>query len=418
MKSIKDIYKIGKGPSSSHTMGPFKAVRHYLENHSDADHLHVTLYGSLAATGKGHLTDKAIQEAFETWKWTDKETLESTVRRRGDVVIEWKPKETLQVHPNGMKIASINYDGDIYDRWTYYSIGGGDIICMDMPVEGENGPEIYSMNTLKEIMDWCNRSGKSYWEYVDETEGDTYGFWEHLQLVWEVMQKAVERGIEQEGALPGPLNMRRKALSYFVRADGQSDAFRTRGLIFAYALAVSEENASGGTIVTAPTCGSCGVLPSVLYHLKKTYGFSDLRIVRALATAGLIGNIVKHNASVSGAEVGCQGEVGVACAMAAGAVTQLMGGSPSQIEYAAEMGLEHHLGLTCDPVGGLVQIPCIERNAYAAARAFDAGIYSLYTDGRHRVTFDQVVNVMKETGKDLPSLYKETSEGGLAKEFE
>ena len=418
MKSIKNIYKIGKGPSSSHTMGPFKAVRHYLENHSDADHLHVTLYGSLAATGKGHLTDKAIQEAFETWKWTDKETLESTVRRRGDVVIEWKPKETLQVHPNGMKIASINYDGDIYDRWTYYSIGGGDIICMDMPVEGENGPEIYSMNTLKEIMDWCNRSGKSFWEYVDETEGNTYGFWEHLQLVWEVMQKAVERGIEQEGALPGPLNMRRKALSYFVRADGQSDAFRTRGLIFAYALAVSEENASGGTIVTAPTCGSCGVLPSVLYHLKKTYGFSDLRIVRALATAGLIGNIVKYNASVSGAEVGCQGEVGVACAMAAGAVTQLMGGSPSQIEYAAEMGLEHHLGLTCDPVGGLVQIPCIERNAYAAARAFDAGIYSLYTDGRHRVTFDQVVNVMKETGKDLPSLYKETSEGGLAKEFE
>lgn len=418
MKSIKNIYKIGKGPSSSHTMGPFKAVRHYLENHSDADHLHVTLYGSLAATGKGHLTDKAIQEAFETWKWTDKETLESTVRRSGDVVIEWKPKETLQVHPNGMKIASINYDGDIYDRWTYYSIGGGDIICMDMPVEGENGPEIYSMNTLKEIMDWCNRSGKSYWEYVDETEGNTYGFWEHLQLVWEVMQKAVERGIEQEGALPGPLNMRRKALSYFVRADGQSDAFRTRGLIFAYALAVSEENASGGTIVTAPTCGSCGVLPSVLYHLKKTYGFSDLRIVRALATAGLIGNIVKYNASVSGAEVGCQGEVGVACAMAAGAVTQLMGGSPSQIEYAAEMGLEHHLGLTCDPVGGLVQIPCIERNAYAAARAFDAGIYSLYTDGRHRVTFDQVVNVMKETGKDLPSLYKETSEGGLAKEFE
>lgn len=418
MKSIKNIYKIGKGPSSSHTMGPFKAVRHYLENHSDADHLHVTLYGSLAATGKGHLTDKAIQEAFETWKWTDKETLESTVRRRGDVVIEWKPKETLQLHPNGMKIASINYDGDIYDRWTYYSIGGGDIICMDMPVEGENGPEIYSMNTLKEIMDWCNRRGKSYWEYVEEAEGDTYGFWEHLYLVWEVMQKAVERGIEQEGALPGPLNMRRKALSYFVRADGQSDAFRTRGLIFAYALAVSEENASGGTIVTAPTCGSCGVLPSVLYHLKKTYGFSDLRIVRALATAGLIGNIVKHNASVSGAEVGCQGEVGVACAMAAGAVTQLMGGSPSQIEYAAEMGLEHHLGLTCDPVGGLVQIPCIERNAYAAARAFDAGIYSLYTDGRHRVTFDQVVNVMKETGKDLPSLYKETSEGGLAKEFE
>ena len=418
MKSIKNIYKIGKGPSSSHTMGPFKAVRHYLEHHSDTDHLHVTLYGSLAATGKGHLTDWAIEEAFSTWKWTDKETLECKDKRGGDVVIEWKHKETLQVHPNGMKIASVNFDGDIYDRWTYYSVGGGDIICMEMPVEDEDSSEIYEMNTLKEILDWCNKSGKSFWEYVDETEGSNYGFWEHLHLVWDVMQKAVERGIEQEGALPGPLNMRRKALSYFVRADGQSDAFRTRGLIFAYALAVSEENASGGTIVTAPTCGSCGVLPSVLYHLKKTYGFTDQRMVRALATAGLIGNIVKHNASVSGAEVGCQGEVGVACAMAAGAVTQLMGGSPSQIEYAAEMGLEHHLGLTCDPVGGLVQIPCIERNAYAAARAFDAGIYSLYTDGRHRVTFDQVVNVMKQTGKDLPSLYKETSEGGLAKEFE
>ena len=418
MKSIKNIYKIGKGPSSSHTMGPFKAVRHYLEHHSDTDHLHVTLYGSLAATGKGHLTDWAIEEAFYTWKWTDKETLECKDKRGGDVVIEWKHKETLQVHPNGMKIASVNFDGDIYDRWTYYSVGGGDIICMEMPVEDEDSSEIYEMNTLKEILDWCNKSGKSFWEYVDETGGSNYGFWDYLHLVWDVMQKAVERGIEQEGALPGPLNMRRKALSYFVRADGQSDAFRTRGLIFAYALAVSEENASGGTIVTAPTCGSCGVLPSVLYHLKKTYGFSDQRMVRALATAGLIGNIVKHNASVSGAEVGCQGEVGVACAMAAGAVTQLMGGSPSQIEYAAEMGLEHHLGLTCDPVGGLVQIPCIERNAYAAARAFDAGIYSLYTDGRHRVTFDQVVNVMKQTGKDLPSLYKETSEGGLAKEFE
>lgn len=417
MKSIKNIYKIGKGPSSSHTMGPFKAVRHYLENHSDADHLHVTLYGSLAATGKGHLTDLAIEEAFSTWKWTDKETLESKEKRDGDVDIEWRPKETLQVHPNGMKIASVNFDGDLYDKWTYYSIGGGDIICMEMPVEDEDSAEIYGMNSLKEILDWCNRSGKSFWEYVDETEGSNYGFWDYLHLVWEVMQKAVERGIDQEGVLPGPLNMRRKALSYFVRADGQSDAFRTRGLIFSYALAVSEENASGGTIVTAPTCGSCGVLPSVLYHLKKTYGFSDNRMVRALATAGLIGNVVKYNASVSGAEVGCQGEVGVACAMAAGAVTQLMGGSPSQIEYAAEMGLEHHLGLTCDPVGGLVQIPCIERNAYAAARAFDAGIYSLYTDGRHRVTFDQVVNVMKQTGKDLPSLYKETSEGGLAKEF-
>ncbi len=418
MKSIKDVYKIGKGPSSSHTMGPFKAVRHYLDSHEDTDRLHVTLYGSLAATGKGHLTDTAIQEAFETWCFTDKETLECKNRRCGDVTIEWKPKEFLQVHPNGMKIASINSDGDIYDRWTYYSIGGGDIICMEHPLEGEGNDDIYEKTTLTEILKWCNDTGKNFWEYVEETEGRDSGVWEHLELVWKVMQEAVERGIEAEGALPGHLHIRRKALSYHTRAFGQGDTFKTRGLVFAFALAVSEENACGGTIVTAPTCGSCGVMPSVLYHMKKRYNFSDNRIIRALATAGLIGSVVKHNASVSGAEVGCQGEVGVACAMAAAAVAQLMGGSPSQIEYAAEMGLEHHLGLTCDPIGGLVQIPCIERNAYAAARAMDAGIYALYTDGLHRVSFDQVVRVMKETGKDLPPIYRETSEGGLAKALE
>ena len=414
MKSIKDIYKIGKGPSSSHTMGPFKAVRHYMENHPDTFQLHVTLYGSLAATGKGHLTDVAIEEAYSSWKATDKETLAAHTKRNGEVTIEWKPKENLQVHPNGMKIASINSDGDMYDKWTYYSIGGGDIICMECPIEDEDDASVYDKTTLTDIMNWCNQSGKSYWEYVEEMEGKHSGIWEHLELVWKVMKEAVERGIEQEGVLPGPLNLRRKALSYHVRAFGQGDTFKTRGLVFAYALAVSEENAAGGTIVTAPTCGSCGVLPSVLYHMQTRYQFSDTRILRALATCGLIGSVVKHNASVSGAEVGCQGEVGVACAMAAAAVAQLMGGSPSQIEYAAEMGLEHHLGLTCDPVGGLVQIPCIERNAYAAARAMDAGIYALYTDGRHRVSFDQAVKVMKQTGHDLPSLYKETSEGGLA----
>ena len=418
MKSIKDVYKIGKGPSSSHTMGPFKAVRHYLESHEDTDHLHVTLYGSLAATGKGHLTDIAIQEAFSTWCHTDKETLACTNRRGGDVTIEWKPKEFLPAHPNGMKIASVNIDGDLYDKWTYYSIGGGDIICMENPLEGEDNKDIYEKTTLTEILKWCNNTGRNFWEYVEETEGKDSGVWEHLELVWKVMQEAVERGIEAEGALPGHLHIRRKAMSYHVRAFGQGDTFKTRGLVFAFALAVSEENACGGTIVTAPTCGSCGIMPSVLYHMKKRYNFSDNRIIKALATAGLIGSVVKHNASVSGAEVGCQGEVGVACAMAAAAVAQLMGGSPSQIEYAAEMGLEHHLGLTCDPIGGLVQIPCIERNAYAAARAMDAGIYALYTDGLHRVSFDQVVKVMKETGKDLPPIYRETSEGGLAKEFE
>lgn len=399
MKSIKDIYKIGKGPSSSHTMGPFKSVRHYVNHHEDAKAIHITLYGSLAATGKGHLTDWACEDAF----------------RAGKVEIEWCPKENLPMHPNGMKVGVLAEDGSVNDVWTYYSVGGGDIVCIECPIEGPGCEEVYELTTMKEIMDWCNANGKAYWEYVEEMEGRDSGLWEHLEKVWKVMREAVERGIDQEGALPGPLNMRRKASSYFIRAEGYSDVLRTRGLIFAYALAVSEENASGGTIVTAPTCGSCGVLPSVLFHMQKFYNFSNQRILRALATAGIVGTVVKHNASVSGAEVGCQGEVGVACAMAAAAATQLMGGSPAQIEYAAEMGLEHHLGLTCDPVCGLVQIPCIERNAYAAARGLDAAIYSMYTDGRHRVSFDKAVKVMKETGKDLPSLYKETSEGGLAK---
>lgn len=399
MKSIKDVFKIGKGPSSSHTMGPFKSVRHYVNHHTDARKIMVTLYGSLAATGKGHLTDWACEDAF----------------RDGTVAITWKPKENLPMHPNGMKVGVIGTDGEVSDEWTYYSIGGGDIVCIENPIETEGGEEVYDLTTMKEIMDWCNANGKSYWEYVEEREGRNSGVWEHLENVWKVMRAAVERGIDQEGSLPGPLNLRRKASSYFIRAEGYSDVLRTRGLIFAYALAVSEENASGGTIVTGPTCGSCGVLPSVLFHMQKFYNFSDQRIIRALATAGIFGTVVKYNASVSGAEVGCQGEVGVACAMAAAAAAQLMGGSPSQIEYAAEMGLEHHLGLTCDPVCGLVQIPCIERNAYAAARALDAAIYSMYTDGRHRVSFDKVVKVMKETGKDLPSVYKETSEGGLAK---
>ena len=399
MKSIKDVYKIGKGPSSSHTMGPFKSVRHYVNHHTEARKILVTLYGSLAATGKGHLTDGACEDAF----------------RDGTVAIVWKPKENLPMHPNGMQIGVIEPNGDVSDVWTYYSVGGGDIVCVENPIAEEGGEDVYELTTMKEILDWCNASGKDFWEYVDEREGRNNGTWEHLEKVWKVMRSAVERGIDQEGSLPGPLNLRRKASSYFIRAEGYSDVLRTRGLIFAYALAVSEENASGGTIVTGPTCGSCGVLPSVLFHMQKFYNFSDQRILRALATAGIFGTVVKHNASISGAEVGCQGEVGVACAMAAAAAAQLMGGSPSQIEYAAEMGLEHHLGLTCDPVCGLVQIPCIERNASAAARALDAAIYSLYTDGRHRVSFDKVVKVMKETGKDLPSVYKETSEGGLAK---
>ena len=236
--------------------------------------------------------------------------------------------------------------------------------------------------------------------------------------VWRAMQESVERGIDHEGALPGPLKLPRKGPIYYVKASGYKQSLQSRALVYAYALSVSEENASGGTIVTAPTCGSCGVLPAVLYHLAKGHKFSDTRILHALATAGIFGNVVKQNASISGADVGCQGEVGVACAMASAAACQLFGGSPSQIEYAAEMGLEHHLGMTCDPVCGLVQIPCIERNAFAATRALDANLYASFSDGTHSVSFDRVVKVMKQTGHDLPSLYKETSTGGLAQAYE
>ncbi|MDE5555294.1 MAG: L-serine ammonia-lyase, iron-sulfur-dependent, subunit alpha, partial [Muribaculaceae bacterium] len=271
---------------------------------------------------------------------------------------------------------------------------------------------IYGMTKIKDIQQWCEETGHSYWEYVDQVEGSD--IWNYLGEVWQVMKEAVERGLEAEGVLPGGLGVRRKAVSYYVHASGYNSSLKSRGLVYAYALAVSEENAAGGRIVTAPTCGSCGIVPAVLYHLYTSKNFSEQRILRALATAGLFGNVVKENASVSGAEVGCQGEVGVACAMAAAAASQLFGGTPAQIEYSAEMGLEHHLGLTCDPVCGLVQIPCIERNAYAAARALDANLYAAISDGRHSVDFDRIVEVMKQTGHDLPSLYKETAQGGLA----
>lgn len=400
MKSIKELYRIGMGPSSSHTMGPRKAAEIFLGKHPEATAFEVTLFGSLGATGKGHMTDVAILDVLHA--------------HTPDVTIIWEPKTFLPFHPNGMKYCAIDAKGTRSDEWIVYSIGGG-----ALAEEGTSTietPDIYSMNSMTEILLWCEKTGRSYWEYVEECEGQE--IWDYLREVWKVMKAAVERGLDNEGVLPGPLNLRRKASAYFIKASGFQANLRSRGLVFSYALAVSEENASGGVIVTAPTCGSCGVLPAVLYHLQKTREFSEMRILRALATAGLVGNVVKTNASISGAEVGCQGEVGVACAMAAAAANQLFGGSPAQIEYSAEMGLEHHLGMTCDPVCGLVQIPCIERNAYAAARALDSNIYATFTDGTHRVSFDKVVEVMKETGHDLPSLYKETSEGGLAKDYE
>ena len=398
MKSLKELYRIGIGPSSSHTMGPRNAAEQFLAKHPDAKSFEVTLYGSLAATGKGHMTDVAIIDTLEPHAPLD---------------LKWEPEIFLPFHPNGMLFKSKNENGKVTDEWTVFSVGGG-----ALAEEGDNGmasPDIYEMTKMSQILGWCERTGRSYWEYVQQCEESD--IWDYLHEVWKTMQEAVERGLEQEGALPGPLNLRRKAATYYIKANGYKDNLKSRGLVFSYALAVSEENASGGKIVTAPTCGSCGVVPAVLYHLKKSRDFSEMRMLRALATAGLIGNIVKHNATISGAEGGCQAEVGVACSMAAAAASQLFGGSPAQIEYACEMGLEHHLGMTCDPVCGLVQIPCIERNAYAAARALDSNIYSAFTDGTHRVSFDKVIEVMKQTGHDLPSLYKETSTGGLAKDY-
>jgi L-serine dehydratase len=400
MKSIKELYRIGTGPSSSHTMGPRKAAEIFLAKHRNAASFKVTLYGSLAATGKGHMTDVAIND---------------TLTPVAPVEIVWQPKVFLPFHPNAMTFAAFDARQKLVENWTVYSIGGG-ALAENNDESTIESKDVYDMRSMTDILNWCERTGKSYWEYVKECEEED--IWDYLDVVWNTMKEAIRRGLEEEGVLPGSLNLRRKASTYYIKASGYKDSLKTRGLVFAYALAVSEENASGGKIVTAPTCGSCGVVPAVLYHLHKSRDFSDIRIIRALATAGLFGNIVKHNASISGAEVGCQGEVGVACAMASAAANQLFGGSPAQTEYAAEMGLEHHLGMTCDPVCGLVQIPCIERNAYAAARALDANIYSSFTDGIHRVSFDKVVQVMKQTGHDLPSLYKETSEGGLAKDYE
>ena len=389
MKSLREIFRIGKGPSSSHTMGPQKAAQTYLKAHPDATRFHVTLYGSLAATGKGHMTDVAIKEAPDPV---------------GPVAIEWKPSVFLPFHPNGMRI----------NDWVVYSVGGGALSEGDHPTGLlPASPDVYGLHYLADIKGWCEDNGCAYWEYVDRCEKSD--IWDYLREVWTAMQESVERGINHEGRLPGPLNLQRKASTYFVKAKGYKPNLQTRALVYAYALAVSEENASGGTIVTAPTCGSCGVMPGVLYHLATGHNFSEEKILHAIATAGLIGDIVKENASISGADVGCQGEVGVACAMASAAACQLFGGSPSQIEYAAEMGLEHHLGMTCDPVCGLVQIPCIERIAFAATRALDCHLYAAFSDGKHRVSFDRVVEVMKQTGHDLPSLYKETGEGGLAK---
>ena len=393
MQSIKEIYKIGFGPSSSHTIGPVRASEIFQKRNPEIEEFKVTLYGSLAATGKGHHTDLAIEKTFIP----------------NIVEIIWKPEQELPLHPNGLLFEAL--DGQkVIDNWTVYSIGGGDLRDETGILNSE---VVYQHKTLADIQEYCNKNGKTFWEYVEDCEGPE--IWLFLEEVWEVMKSTITEGLENEGVLPGEIHLPRKAATYHMKAMNSTGAVKNRGLLFAYALAVSEENANGGKIVTAPTCGSSGVLPALMYFLKGEDYITDKRILRALATAGLIGNVVKRNGSISGAEVGCQGEIGTACAMAAAAAAQVMGGSLRHIEYAAEMGLEHNLGLTCDPVGGYVQIPCIERNAIAASKAQECAVYALFSDGGHKISFDEAVQTMVETGKDLQSAYRETGIGGLAK---
>ncbi len=398
METIKKIYKIGYGPSSSHTMGPNRAAEMFAARTKQAISYRVTLYGSLAATGKGHHTDMAITRGLAP----------------KDVEIIWRADEVKPFHPNGMLFEALDADRQTLDTWMVYSIGGGYLateegeVPMGITPEGE----VYPHSTMKEIMEYIDREGLSFWEYVEQCEDGS--LWFYLEEMWKQMQQTIEEGLLDDRVIAGGLHLRSKAHQYFIRASAFKPSLQSRALVIAYALATSEQNACGARIVTAPTCGSSGVLPAVLYHLKKNHGFSDREILRAMATAGLFANVIKTNATISGAEAGCQAEVGSACVMAAVASNQLFGGSPKQIEYAAEMAMEHNLGLTCDPLCGLVQIPCIERNAMAALRALDINIYAMMSDGRHIITFDKVVKTMKLTGKDLPSLYKETSLGGLA----
>jgi L-serine dehydratase len=398
MESITELFRVGHGPSSSHTMGPRSAAEAFAAANPGSAAYRVTLYGSLAATGRGHFTDRAIIEALQPMP----------------VDILWRPEQSLPLHPNAMHLEAISVEGFILAEQTIYSVGGGKTIT-----DAGDGTEpmtstkpVYNLADMTSILQYLGRTGQTFWEYVEEREGP--GIWDYLDRVWKAMKSSVERGIETEGVLPGALHLPRKASSYYVRANSFKGSLKRRSMLFAFALAVAEENAAGGQVVTAPTCGSCGVLPGVLYTMSRNYGFTDGKILKALATAGLIGNLVKKNASISGAQVGCQGEIGTACSMAAAGAAQLFGGTPAQVEYAAEMGLEHHLGLTCDPVGGYVQIPCIERNAFAASRALDANTYALLSDGRHRISFDTIVETMNRTGKDIPRIYRETSEGGLA----
>ena len=397
MKSIKDVYKIGKGPSSSHTMGPARAMEIFVSENSDAEAYRVVLFGSLADTGKGHGTDHAIK----------------MVAGEKPCEIVFNSTDRELPHENTMDIYAIR-DGKLDEKpMRVMSIGGGDIRIEGRDV-GAGAPDVYPESTFSEISEICKKQGIRISEYVYMREGrDIENF---LFEVWLVMQNAVHEGLTTSGILPGGLEVERKAQQlYNQRHIDEREVTRENRIVCSYAYAVSEQNADNGTIVTAPTCGACAVLPSVLLYMQRKHNFPDKKILEALAVAGLIGTIVKTNASVSGAECGCQAEIGTACSMAAAALAELFEMGIDQIEYAAEIAFEHHLGLTCDPICGLVQIPCIERNAVAAMRAINAVNLANFLSGSRKISLDMVIETMYETGKDLSHLYRETSAGGLAK---
>ena len=396
MKSIRDIYKIGKGPSSSHTMGPAKAMSIYVSEHPEADSYVVVLFGSLADTGEGHGTDKAIKAA------TDKSV---------EIIINTDDRDLP--HENTMDIYSV-VGGERISKMRVMSVGGGDIEIEGR--EGDDASDVYPQSSFTAIAEYCKANEIRLSDYVLMREGE--GIREFLFEVWGVMQNAIHEGLTTSGILPGGLEVERKAQQlYNKRHIDEREVTRENRIVCAYAYAVSEQNADNGTIVTAPTCGACAVLPSVLRYMQEKHRFSDEEIIRALAVAGLIGTLTKTNASISGAECGCQAEIGTACSMAAAALGELFEMGIDQIEYASEIAFEHHLGLTCDPICGLVQIPCIERNAVAAMRAINAMSLANFLSGSRKISLDLVIKTMYETGKDLSHLYRETAGGGLAKHY-
>lgn len=397
MQSLKELYKIGNGPSSSHTMGPKRAVEIFKNKHLDATKFKIILYGSLALTGKGHLTDYIIKKTLDEY----------------ETEIEFNTEAKCEIHPNTFDIFAYKNEEQI-GYWRVYSVGGG-----TFKIEGKkeiDSPNIYMEESFEEIKQYCKEHKCDLYDYVCKVEGEEIN--EFLKEIWDSMQNTIKNGLSQYGMIHGKLNLDRRAKKLYENVfENEDESLKQSRLLSSYAYATSEENACGGIIVTAPTCGACGVLPSVLYYMKEKYDIEDERIIKALAVAGVIGNLVKTNASISGAECGCQAEIGTACSMAAAAAAYLFNLTIEKIENAAEIAMEHHLGLTCDPIYGYVQIPCIERNAVAAMRAFDAAKLSMMLVEERKVSFDVVVETMYETGKDLQSHYRETSEGGLAKKY-